>query len=234
MIDLSPFGFTKTESTAYSALLARGPSGGYAVAKALSIARANAYQALNGLVAKGAAIRLDGQPQRFKAIRPQALLARLVERVGGQLDRLESQIAEDGAGDGNAVLPITGSRAFLDVATRTAARAVSPVTCVAPQQELQDLAPAWRKRAADGHQTDLWVIGSLPETFPLQLAGSVSDERATSCFGGSVALLSCAEGAVVVTLDGDAARGYWTSDPVLLGTLCGAVAHLTGADVSGR
>ncbi len=59
-IDLTPFGFTPTENLAYGALLDLGPSSGYAVAKELSIARANAYQALNGLVAKGAAVITAG------------------------------------------------------------------------------------------------------------------------------------------------------------------------------
>ncbi len=66
-IDLTPFGFTPTENLAYGALLELGPSSGYALAKDLSIARANAYQALNGLVAKGAAIQTDDQPQRYRA-----------------------------------------------------------------------------------------------------------------------------------------------------------------------
>ena len=71
-IDLTPFGFTPTENRAYGALLELGPSSGYALAKALSIARANAYQALNGLVAKGGAIRTHEAPQRYRAERPDA------------------------------------------------------------------------------------------------------------------------------------------------------------------
>ncbi|MGH9818242.1 MAG: helix-turn-helix domain-containing protein, partial [Candidatus Acidiferrales bacterium] len=41
--DLTPFGFTPTESLMYATLLRLGPSTGYAVARRARIARANAY-----------------------------------------------------------------------------------------------------------------------------------------------------------------------------------------------
>ena len=45
-IDLTPFGFTPTESLVYEVLLTGGPGTGYAVARAAGLARANAYSAL--------------------------------------------------------------------------------------------------------------------------------------------------------------------------------------------
>ena len=90
-IDLTPFGFTPTETLAYDALLDLGPASGYAVAKQLGIARANAYQALNGLVTKGAATLIDDNPQRFRAVRPDALLARISSEEAGKLARLERE-----------------------------------------------------------------------------------------------------------------------------------------------
>ena len=71
-VDLTPFGFTPTESAAYGALLAAGPSSGYAVARHLAVARANAYQALNGLVTKQAADCTGEDPQIFRAVQPAA------------------------------------------------------------------------------------------------------------------------------------------------------------------
>ena len=67
-IDLSPFGFTPTETHVYSALLDRGFTSAYALAKSIGVARANVYQALNGLVSKGAAIRVSESPQVFRPI----------------------------------------------------------------------------------------------------------------------------------------------------------------------
>src|SRR4029077_694037 len=54
-VDLTPFGFTPTESLIYEVLLTGGPGTGYTIARAAGLARANAYSALEGLVAKGAA-----------------------------------------------------------------------------------------------------------------------------------------------------------------------------------
>ena len=55
-VDLTPFGFTPTESAVYAVLLTQGPGTGYAIARSAGLARANAYAALEGLVAKGAAV----------------------------------------------------------------------------------------------------------------------------------------------------------------------------------
>src|SRR5207245_210292 len=52
-LDLTPFGFTATESLAYAALLRLGPSTGYAVAHATRVARANTYGARAGRRAEG-------------------------------------------------------------------------------------------------------------------------------------------------------------------------------------
>ena len=41
MIDLTPFGFTPTESRIYQVLLEGGPGTGYAIAQAAGLARAN-------------------------------------------------------------------------------------------------------------------------------------------------------------------------------------------------
>ena len=81
-IDLTPFGFTPTESLVYQVLLTGGPGTGYAIARSAGLARANAYSALEGLVSKGAA-RLDaGRPRRYRPEPPPALLARISNSQG--------------------------------------------------------------------------------------------------------------------------------------------------------
>lgn len=198
-IDLTPFGFTPTESLAYEALLALGPASGYAVAKQVSIARANAYQALNGLVAKGAAVRIDANPQRFRAVKPDALLARVAADEADKIAQLERQVAERGGIGDDAIVPVEGERALRDVLTRWAGRSTGPVLCLAPQRLREALQPVWRKREADGATTTLWT--------------SPDD---------ALLLFWCEEAAVVARAD-EQARGYWCSDPVLLTTVKGAI-----------
>src|SRR5216117_585313 len=81
-LDLTPFGFTATESLVYAALLRLGPSTGYAVAHATRVARANTYGALEGLVSRTAALRLPGRPARYRATDPAALIAQLAAEQG--------------------------------------------------------------------------------------------------------------------------------------------------------
>src|SRR2546428_13247862 len=81
-LDLTPFGFTATESLAYAALLRLGPSTGYAGAHATRVARANTYGALEGLVSRTAALRLPGPPPRHPATDPAAPIAPLAAEQG--------------------------------------------------------------------------------------------------------------------------------------------------------
>src|SRR5258708_13379844 len=91
-VDLTPFGFTPTESLVYATLLRLGPATGYAVARASRLARANAYGALEGLVTRGAASRVPppppARPARYRPTDPQALLAHLATLQAEPLARL--------------------------------------------------------------------------------------------------------------------------------------------------
>src|SRR5437899_2066439 len=85
-LDLTPFGFTATESLAYAALLRLGPSTGYAVAHAARVARANTYGALEGLVGRTAALRLPGRPPHAATDRCRPTGARGAERGDSRRD----------------------------------------------------------------------------------------------------------------------------------------------------
>ena len=89
-VDLTPFGFTPTESLVYATLLRLGPSTGYAVARGARLARANAYGALEGLVTRGAASRTPppARPARYRPTAPQALIAHHATRQGEARDHL--------------------------------------------------------------------------------------------------------------------------------------------------
>jgi sugar-specific transcriptional regulator TrmB len=125
-LDFTPFGFTPTESLVYEALLERGPSSGYRLSKALSVARANTYQALNGLVAKGAARARQETPKVFRAVAPDALLALVARGQARQLDRLERQLHERGGAGEPATVPFRGERELQELVLRTVR---SPNSC---------------------------------------------------------------------------------------------------------
>src|SRR2546430_6398795 len=122
-LDLTPFGFTATESLAYAALLRIGPSTVNAVAHAARVARANTYGALEGLVGRTAALRLPGRPSRYRATDPAALIAQLAAQQGEALDRL-SRSLRDAAGPAEPeTRSVTGGRAVANLIMQVVARA---------------------------------------------------------------------------------------------------------------
>jgi sugar-specific transcriptional regulator TrmB len=215
--DLTPFGFTPTESLAYRALADLGPLTGYALAQALTIARANAYQALRGLVAKGAVTRTAERPERYRHLQPDALLALLTEREARKLDRLEAALAAAPATGGPVIVPITGERALLDLAMRTAAREEGAVRCLAPGSMLVALAPAWHKRAQARAETALWSLGESPtKPLPLPMAGHMDAPSVARFFPELPFVLTAPAAAIIATAAGSSASGYWTSVHVLV------------------
>src|SRR2546422_9230065 len=112
-LDLTPFGFTPTESLVYATLLRLGPSTGYAVARGARLARANAYGALEGLVSRGAATRTPppNRPARYRPTDPQALLAQLATLQGEALDRLGRELRDITRPGDPVTREVAGSRA---------------------------------------------------------------------------------------------------------------------------
>ena len=223
-LDLTPFGFTPTETLAYQALLDLGPASGYAVAKHLGIARANAYQALHGLVGKGGAALVEEQPRRFRGVQPPALLARIADAEARKLDRLEAQMrAEPGSG-ADALVPLAGVRSVQDVATRTVVRAQGLVHCLSPLEFLRALVPALRKRDVDGNPAAVWCVGSA-DSLDVAVRGEVP-ASALEPFGGAAVLIAAPDAGLAAAL-GAEARGYWTSDRILVALIEQTIRQVT-------
>ncbi len=233
-LDLTPFGFTPTETAAYRALTTLGPQSGYALARALSIARANAYQALHGLVAKGAATRLGGRPERFRPVQPAALFTAIAQRSARQLDALETELGRQPLGAATTVT-VAGRRALVDTALRTAARSAGPISCVAPAAELVSLAPVWHKRGAANEPTDLWCLGDLPAGADLPIPPRhLEPSRAEDYFGAPILALGTPDAAVLARLEAGAPTGFWTSDPVVSGAVRATIDRLTAGSTTIR
>src|SRR5881396_935375 len=135
--ELIPFGFTATESLVYSTLLRLGPATGYAVARAVRLARANAYGALDGLVSRGAATHQTG---RGPGCLPPADAARSTEPETKTL---------------------AGARAVANVVLQLVARAERRVEGVLAAELWRATLPAWRRAAARA-QVELRIAGDAP------------------------------------------------------------------------
>ena len=231
-LDLTPFGFTPTESLAYRSLTQLGPLTGYGLAHALSIARANAYQALRGLVTKGAVSATGERPERYRPLQPSALVELIAKREALKLGRLETQLAQAESAGAPGLVAISGERALIDAGMRTAARAGGRVTCIAPARLLASLAPAWHKRAAEKADTRILYIGDAPaKPLPWEPDGRVETAAVVEYFGAPLLLMVTPEAAIFAALPDGGPAGYWTSDPVLR-ALVRLAADLLAAPIS--
>jgi sugar-specific transcriptional regulator TrmB len=209
-LDLTPFGFTPTESLVYTTLLRLGPSTGYAVARGARLARANAYGALESLVARGAATRTPppNRPARYRPTDPQSLLAHLATLQGEALDRLGRQLRDFSRPGEPVVREVAGSRAVANLVMQLVARAERGVEGVMTLELWRPTLPAWR-RAAERAQLKVRLRGGMPEDAPSWLEPASDTLDAT--------LLVIDEAQLVITSgDGDAVTGLWTSHPLIL------------------
>ena len=206
-IDLTPFGFTPTESQAYAALLRLGPSTGYAIAHATRVARANTYGALEGLVGRTAALRLAGRPARYRATDPAALIAQLAAQQGEALDRLSRSLRDAAGPSEPETRSVVGGRAVANLIIQVVARAEHRAEGVLSAELLRPTLPAWR-RAKERAALELRVAGDVPAEASPILSGTVSGDSPT------VLLIDDVQ-AVLVVGSGETASGMWSSHPAL-------------------
>lgn len=210
-LDLTPFGFTPTESLVYATLLRLGPSTGYAVARGARLARANAYGALEGLVSRGAATRTPppSRPARYRPIDPQALVALLATRQGEALDRLGREVRDLSRPGDPVTREVAGSRAVANLVTQLVARAERSVEGMMALELWRPTLPAWR-RAAERATLKVRARGGMPPDAPSWLEAAPEDAPAAT-----VLLIDDTQ-LVMTTGEGEAIAGLWTSHPLIV------------------
>jgi len=216
-VDLTPFGFTPTESRAYAALLMLGPSTGYEVAQSTRVARANAYAALEGLVHEGAAARAADRPRRYRATDPTTLLARLAARQGEALERLGTALESAARLPEAETRELQGLRATANVITQLVARAEQTVTGVIAASLWHPTLPAWR-RAAARTRIDVRIAGEAAGAEGLAV-GNVPAETPT------LLLIDDAH-TILADVNGTEVTGVWSSHPLIAGVARRALASI--------
>jgi sugar-specific transcriptional regulator TrmB len=211
-INLTHFGFTPTESLVYEVLLTSGPGTGYAIARSAGLARANAYSALEGLVAKGAARVEGGRPRQYRPEAPAGLIARIAHNHGLALDRLSSDLETIAVPSTPTVVEIESGRAVLQLITHDVARASRSVGLLAPPDAFPLLAPALRRPISAGLPVSLWSTG------PVDL-GFASVELVTGDHGWpGMPIIAVVDdrSAIVGSRQGSEVRGHWSTAPAFV------------------
>jgi sugar-specific transcriptional regulator TrmB len=213
MPDLTRFGFTPTEGLVYQVLLSGGPGTGYAIARAAGLARANAYSALEGLVAKGAARVDGGRPKRYRPESPAALIARISNDHGQALERLSRELDAVAVPETETLVELISSRALLQLMTHDVARASKSVGLLAPADAYPLLAPALRRPYASG------VPLRLSSTGPVELGFATVDlisPEDRSWPGMPVILVVDDRSAILASRNGSEVRGHWSTAPTFV------------------
>jgi len=217
-IDLTRFGFTPTETLIYEVLLTHGPGTGYALARAAGLARANAYSALEGLVAKGAALVEGGRPRHYRPEPPTSLIARISNEHGLALERLSADLETIAVPATSTVVGIETGRAGLQLITHEVARATRSVALAAPPDAFPLLAPALRRPVSSGVPVELYSTSPVDLGFhPVEV---IADGY--SWPGMPIVLVVDDRSAILGSRQGSEVRAHWTTAPALV-----AAARLT-------
>ncbi|MGN6710147.1 TrmB family transcriptional regulator [Anaerocolumna jejuensis] len=88
------FGLTRQESTIYLTLQINGELTGYEVAKLTGISRSNTYNALAGLVDKGAAYIMEGNVTKYTAVAFEEFSNNIIYKLNGIREKIISNLPE--------------------------------------------------------------------------------------------------------------------------------------------
>jgi sugar-specific transcriptional regulator TrmB len=224
-IDLTHFGFTPTESLVYEILLTAGPGTGYAIARAAGLARANAYSALEGLVAKGAARVEAGRPRRYRPEAPAGLIARISNNHGLALERLSGELDHIAVPTTPTVVEIESGRAVLQLITHDVARASRSVSLLAPPDAFPLLAPALRRPFSGGVPLSLW--STAPVDIGFGTVGVVTRDHGWP--GMPVIAIVDDSSALLAARKGTEVQGHWSTAPSLVAAARLALERFTSA-----
>ena len=211
-VDLTPFGFTPTESKVYQVLLTGGPGTGYAIAQTAGLARANTYSALEGLVSKGAARVEGGRPKRYRPEVPEALVARLSNYQAYSLDQLHEALAAVSVPLTPTLVEIVTPRAALQLLSREIARATKSVILLAPADAFPVLVPSLRRAVSVGLAVELYALVAVD----LQFASVAQLPPLPSWPGEPLVAVVDGRGAVIASRVGQSVTGHWGAVPAFV------------------
>lgn len=224
-LDLSRFGFTPTETLVYEVLLTSGPGTGYAIARAAGLARANAYSALEGLVAKGAARVEGGRPRHYRPEPPTSLIARISNAHGLALERLSADLETIAVPATPTVVEIETGRAVLQLITHDVSRATRSVALAAPPDAFPLLTPALRRPVSSGLPVELYSTAPVDLGFhPVEV---IPDGH--SWPGMPIISVVDDRSAILGSRLGSEVRGHWSTAPALVAAARLALQRLRAA-----
>lgn len=138
---LGELGFSLNEARAYVALLEGGTQTGYEVGQRAQVPRSAVYGVLRKLVEAGAARSIAGQPERFSAAPPDAVVSQLKKRFEGRSRELDRALRGiERRTDTPDVFAVRGYDAALSEASRLVRESTATLVVSGWPRELSELA----------------------------------------------------------------------------------------------
>lgn len=161
--NLMKTGLTKNESELYVSLCREGELTGYEAAKVTGIPRANAYQALAGLIDKGGAYIIEGTVPHYTAVPVEEYCRNLLihmEETAGKIKKecpKQRQLSEP-------YITITGYKHILDKMKNIIAQAKERIYISIPDMQMT----YWNEDLQQAAKKGLKVVAIVPEAFELE------------------------------------------------------------------
>lgn len=151
-------GLTRNESELYVALSGEGELTGYEAAKITGIPRANAYQALSGLVDKGGAYIIEGSVPHYTAVPVDEYCRNVIEHMEAMLETIKRECPQLRQ-PSEPYITITGFRHISDKMKNIIAGAKERVYISIPHKKLD----YWIGDLELAAQRGLKVVAIVPE-----------------------------------------------------------------------
>ncbi|BCY12110.1 TrmB family transcriptional regulator [Actinoplanes sp. L3-i22] len=161
-------GFSAYEARCYAGLVGGEPRTGYAVSQITGVPQPKVYEALRRLAARGAAVRLAGDPARFVAVPPGTLFDQMQETYAVKIAAARQAAVSNRpapADESAELLPLLADRpAVLAAATTLLAAAERRVYLSGTAPDLGALADPLRTAAGRGVDLVILHFRELPFT----------------------------------------------------------------------
>lgn len=159
---LVQFGLTRQEANIYLCLLRNRELSGYEVSKLTGISRSNVYSALAGLVEEGAAYLLEGETNKYTAVRVGDFCQNRIRHLTRLKQELVSQIPQMASGS-EGYITVSSHRHIVDKIYSMLEHVEYRVYLSMPTEYLELFRPHLEKLASDGKKVVL-LIDEMPDT----------------------------------------------------------------------
>lgn len=161
--NLMKTGLTRSESELYVALCREGELTGYEAAKITGIPRANAYQALSGLVDKGGAYIIEGSVLHYTAVPVEEYCRNVVVHLQETVERIKQECPQLRQ-PSEPYITITGFKHISDKVKNIIAEAKERIYISLPHKDLV----YWTEDLMGAAKRGLKVVAIAPDGFELE------------------------------------------------------------------